>query len=143
LPLSVWEGLRLWIVPPEHDLIRETRVRAVAEKGEFLLLSLEGVTERTAAQRLAGRYLLALVDDCGEQLDKDGRSSSVGLDVVDEAWGFLGAIVNERHGFAQTLWVVEGPFGEVLIPAVDEFICSRDQSTVRVRIPAGLLELDT
>jgi 16S rRNA processing protein RimM len=142
-PLQVWEGLRLWIVPPDHDLIRETCVRAAAESKTYLLLGLEGVTERTTAQRLVGRYLLARVDDCGGQPDEDERDTAVGLTVVDEARGFLGAIVEERFGVAQTLWVVKGPFGEALIPAVDEFILSRDDERVCVRIPEGLLEADT
>jgi 16S rRNA processing protein RimM len=115
----------------------------VAESKTYLLLGLEGVTERTTAQRLVGRYLLARADDCGGQPDENERDSAVGLTVVDEVRGFLGAIVEERFGVAQTLWVVKGPFGEVLIPAVDEFIRSRDEERVCVRVPEGLLELDT
>jgi 16S rRNA processing protein RimM len=141
--LQTWEDLRLWIVPPDHGLIRETYVRTVAESKTYLLLGLEGVTERTTAQRLVGRYLLACTDDCDGQPGEDRKDSAVGLAVRDEVRGFLGTIIDERLGIAQTLWVVEGPFGEVLIPAVDEFICSRDEAEVCVRVPEGLLELDT
>jgi 16S rRNA processing protein RimM len=149
LPACAWEGLRLWVVPPDHDLIRETRVCSVVEQGAGLLLTLEGVADRAVAQRLAGRYLLARAEDCGEGSDeRDGRDGydekepCVGLTVVDETYGLLGTITEERQGVAQTLWVVDGPFGEVLIPAVDEFIRARDSDVVTVRVPHGLLELN-
>jgi 16S rRNA processing protein RimM len=151
LPLRVWENLRLWIVPPDHDLIRETRVCSVAEhgaRGADLLLTLEGVTDRLTAQRLQGRFVLACVDDCGEALDEvsNGGSgeagSAVGLTVVDEERGLLGTIVEERRSTAQTLWVLDGPFGEVLVPAVEEFILSRDAEAICVHLPHGLLELN-
>jgi 16S rRNA processing protein RimM len=147
LPLRAWEGLRLWIVPPDHGLIRETRVRSVVEHGAGdadVLLALEGVTDRLTAQRLQGRFVLARADDCGEALDGGGdeAKSAVGLTVIDEEHGLLGSIVEERRGAAQTLWVLDGPFGEVLIPAVGEFILSRDTETICVCLPHGLLELN-
>jgi 16S rRNA processing protein RimM len=156
LPLGVWEGLCLWVVPPEHDLVRKTRVLSVAACGSGLLLSLEGVADRATAQRLQGRHLLARAEDCGDGADQAGDvgdaddsrpafghgKSALGLKVSDEREGFLGTIVEERIGFAQTLWVVDGPFGEVLIPAVDEFIGACDKETIRVLLPPGLLELN-
>jgi 16S rRNA processing protein RimM len=161
LPLDVWEGLRLWVVPPDHDLVRETRVCSVAEQSAglspTLVLALEGVADRTTAQRLVGRYLLARADDCSDvrgdicgaaadghdiQHEADEKEPCVGLTVMDETYGLLGTIIEERRGIAQTLWVVDGPFGEVLIPAVDEFIAARGTDVVTVRVPNGLLELN-
>jgi 16S rRNA processing protein RimM len=178
LAFHTWEGLRLWVVPPEYDLIRETRVCSVTERSGGLLLVLEGVTDRTTAQRLQGRHLLARVADCvsadrgagGDRASSDNagdtggtsttgatggaapgtkdadvygqEASAVGVEVTEEAYGYLGTVVEERRGVAQTLWVVEGPLGEVLIPAVDEFICSRDGQAARVRLPNGLVELN-
>jgi 16S rRNA processing protein RimM len=146
LPLRAWEGLRLWIVPPDHGLIRETRVRSVAERGAGgaeLSLTLEGVTDRLTAQRLQGRFVLARADECGEAQDiSDETTSAVGLTVIDEEHGLLGSVIEERRGAAQTLWVLDGPFGEVFIPAVQEFVVSRDAEAICVRIPQGLLELN-
>jgi 16S rRNA processing protein RimM len=68
--------------------------------------------------------------------------SAVGLRVTDVARGPLGVIVEERAGAAQTLWVVDGPFGEILIPAVDEFVHARDEAAVQVSLPEGLLGLN-
>jgi 16S rRNA processing protein RimM len=172
LPLRTWEDLRLWVVPPEHGLIRETSVRSVVAHGAGLLLTLEGVADRTTAQRLQGRHLLARIADGGgghgeggtgdlasgvvpatgaatgvatgtKDVDAYGQeASAVGMEITDEVRGYLGIVVEERRGAAQTLWAVEGPFGEVLIPVVDEFICSRDGQAARVRLPEGLVELN-
>jgi 16S rRNA processing protein RimM len=153
-PFCVDEGLRVWIVPPDHSLVRETQVRSVTESGEGgnnLLLTLEGVADRTTALCLQGRYLLARVEDieaaqvaagAAGAADTTGVASALGLAVIDVAEGFLGTVVEERIGVAQTLWVVNGPAGEVLIPAVDEFICARDEHGVKVCLPQGLLELN-
>ncbi|MDR0347044.1 MAG: hypothetical protein LBH56_01540 [Coriobacteriales bacterium] len=147
-PLQLKDDMRLWVVPPSHGLIRETRVLSVAARDAQALLALEGVTTRATAQRLEGRYLLALAKDCDEEQDngdKDGRGAarpSTGMTVIDERHGLLGTIVEERQGVAQALWVIDGPFGEVLIPVVKEFIRTRDATTVTVVLPPGLLELN-
>ncbi|MDR1083132.1 MAG: hypothetical protein LBL27_04615 [Coriobacteriales bacterium] len=140
--LRAAQGLRLWIVPPDHDLIRETSVRSVTERGEYALLALNGVTKRSVAQRLQGRSLLACAQDVKDMLITDDNSA-VGLAVFDVERGALGTIVEERVGEEQTLWVLDGPFGEVLIPAVDELIRARDKEKVEVLLPHGLLELNT
>jgi 16S rRNA processing protein RimM len=168
LPLSAWEGLRLWVVPPEHGLVRTTCVRSATERGAELLLALEGVADRTTAQRLQGRHLLARVDDLDAAAYAEagavamaaagatgaarsaasvpGASSLAsvkpGVEVTDEVHGYLGTIVEVRPGSAQALLVIEGPFGEVLVPAVDEFIRSCDGKAACVRLPSGLLELN-
>ncbi|MDR2106041.1 MAG: 16S rRNA processing protein RimM [Coriobacteriales bacterium] len=161
LPVCAWEGLQLWVVPPAHRLIRTTHVRSAVERGAELLLTLEGVVDRTTAQRLQGKYLLARVDDLaatatdvshadvthapGVESHKDAHglaSLKAGVEVTDEVHGYLGSIVEVRPGSAQALLVIEGPFGEVLVPAVDEFIRSCDGKAACVRLPSGLLELN-
>lgn len=143
LSLHIWQGLSLWLVPPEHDLVRATTVLDVQFEpagSDALVLKLAGVDDRGTAQRLCGRYLLAAVEDCGDFMEDDA-DTAVDLRVEDERLGFLGTVVEERVGFAQTLWVVQGPFGELMIPVVDEFIVRRDANLAVTRIPDGLLEL--
>ena len=168
LPLSVWEGLRLWVIPPATSLVRETRVQSARENGAALLFKLAGVDDAATAQRLVGRYLLVLAEDCpdladlqdedgddawrtgehrghggpGERGTSGGQARALGLQVWDRTLGLVGTIVEEQVGFAQTLWVVEGPFGEVLIPAVSELIDRRDDTTVFMDLPKGLVELN-
>ena len=45
-------------------------------------------------------------------------------------------------GPTQNVWVIEGPFGQVLMPAVDEFIKEAPaEGHISVSIPQGLLRL--
>jgi 16S rRNA processing protein RimM len=141
LPFHVAQGMTLWVVPPDYDLVRETTVSSCAKHGDGWLLALEGVTDRTTAQRLSGRYLLATVEDDEEDAEII-EDSFIGWSVHDEKAGLIGTIVEEKVGAAQTLWVVEGALGEILVPAVDEFITSIEAGTIHVTLPDGLLELN-
>ena len=67
---------------------------------------------------------------------------AVGLEVFDKANGFIGTIVEESRATPQILWTLQGPFGQVLLPAVEAFIKSFDDRSVQVQIPSGLLELN-
>ena len=157
LPLRIWQGLTLWLVPPEHDLVRLTSVleaRTLASDNaintedsasepasDALVLKLAEVSDRGTAQRLCGRYLLAAAEDCGDFLELKAATAQ-GLRIEDQNLGFLGTVIEERVGSAQTLWVVQGPFGELMIPVVDEFIVRRDAEAAVTRIPEGLLGLN-
>jgi len=141
LPFHIWEGLRLWVVPPDHKLIRETKVCAARQSLDKLYLMLEAVSDPTTAQRLVGRYLLAREGDFEYEADEDNHRF-LGLSVYDASAGFIGTVVEVRMGSAQLLLVVEGPHGEVLIPAVDEIIHDHDDSALHVSLPQGLLELN-
>jgi 16S rRNA processing protein RimM len=150
LPLNLRPNSILHIVPPLLEGVRVTRI--VSERGteQAPWLRLEGVNDRNAATLLIGRYLLADVEDC---LDSDQVNETlvrhdwlphevVGLEVFDSSKGFIGTIVEESRATPQILWTLQGPFGLVLLPAVEAFIKSFDDRSVQVQIPDGLLELN-
>jgi len=141
LPFSMQPGLPLWVVPPDHGLVRETRVQKVQQDGDAVILSLKGCDDRTCAQRLVGRFLLALDEACEGDVGET-EASFMGFEVQDKSYGSLGSIVDIQENTAQTLWTVEGPFGRILIPAVDEFIEYYDKENVYVDLPKGLVELN-
>ena len=62
--------------------------------------------------------------------------------VVDEVVGQVGEVVDVVDNGAQQLVVVDGAFGEVLIPFVDAIVLSIDdeRKTVATRMPSGLLD---
>ncbi len=64
-----------------------------------------------------------------------------GSRVVDRRYGDLGLLVRMFTTAAHDTYVVEGAYGEVLIPAVKEFIVAidLDQQLVEVDLPAGLV----
>ena len=71
-----------------------------------------------------------------------GRTHALlGREVVDEKSGPLGSIVEVMVGPANDVWVVEGPLGEVLLPAVESVVVDASgEGPIRVLAPEGLLE---
>lgn len=67
----------------------------------------------------------------------------VGMEVRDVHAGELGKVVQVDNQTVNTLFVVEGPKGECLIPAQEEFIVEidREHRILTVELPEGLLDL--
>ena len=147
LPLHFWQGRKPAIVPPDFKLPRFAPVTAATPfkgdgaAGDTSILKLSGIDDRTTAQQLVGRYLLLPKSDCTD-LESFVQESAVGLEVISVKHGSIGTIIEERLGKAQELWVVDGAYGEVLIPVVEDFIVALDEKTVTVELPEGLLELN-
>ena len=108
-----------------------------------LLLGLEGVTDRTAAEALRGRELWADVPadeapaDEGEYWDRQ----LVGLEVLDAAGAVAGTIGEVLHLPAHDVLVVRTSGGDRLIPFVSEVVPVVDLEAGHVRVAdiGGLL----
>ena len=143
LPLHFWDEAPFFLVPPYHAVPRAGRVTeaSLMQDGTSFLLKLSNIHDRTTAQKVVGCFLLMCLEDCPE-FEEHISPSVLGAMVVDKTSGPIGTIVEERFGKAQTMWVIKGDLGEVLIPAVDDFIVMRDESSILVDLPKGLLELN-
>lgn len=66
-----------------------------------------------------------------------------GFRVSDELLGDLGEVSHVEDSTANVLFCVEGRYGELLIPAVEEFVVDIDHSGrhLRMRLPEGLIDL--
>ena len=128
------------------------RILSVRYKGQTPILSLEGVTDRNAAEALQFRYVYMDAEDLpglpeGEYYVRD----LVGLPVVTEDGRELGVLKDIQTETPQKLYVIAVPAGtdgasapkEILLPGVPEFILEKDPAKGRilVRLPEGLLEL--
>lgn len=139
LPLDRLVGKRVWIAPPTGAL-GATEVLGVRPGPKGPLLTLDGVSDVATAGTLIGRSLMASsadLPDIEEELDP------VGLSVIDEQRGALGTVRDVIVTGANDVWVVQGgPFGEVLIPVIDEVVLEVDEATrvATVRLLPGLLE---
>ena len=108
-----------------------------------LLLGLEGVTDRTAAEALRGRELWADVPadeapaDEGEYWDRQ----LVGLEVLDAAGTVAGTIGEVLHLPAHDVLVVRTSGGDRLVPFVSEVVPVVDLEAGHVRVAdiGGLL----
>lgn len=141
LPFFVYEGLHVHVVPPSLQGPRSLVVSEVIEVSpRSFRLRFEDVDSIADAESIAGRYLLANVDDL-DGIDEFG--SEIGLQVVDERYGELGRIEEIIETPANSVWVVRGERGEVLIPVIDDVIISypeNDADPIRTRLMDGLVE---
>jgi 16S rRNA processing protein RimM len=108
----------------------------------LIRIKLRGVDTREQAQALRGAYLqvpekelVALPD--GQYY----RFQLVGLAVESTDGSELGRVTEVRSAPENDIYVVEGPYGEVLIPAVDDVVLEVDLSASRIVIEVvpGLL----
>ena len=135
LPSLIAEGMTVVPVPP-----------ALKGPREFSVVSVESDDREgslvTDAEELVGKTLLVEEDCLPENFGLVNVSLLVGREVRDTEHGFLGEITEVLVGPTQNVWVIEGPFGQVLMPAVDEFIKEAPaEGSITVSIPQGLLRL--
>ena len=138
LPSIVSKGLEVCVVPPALKGPRWRKVLQVdgGEKGQ--LVRLEGVSDLEASSKLVGKTLLARVEDLPEGFERSDVDWLMGRDVTDERFGYLGEISEVMVGPANDVWTVDGPFGEVMVPVVDEFVVKVPRrGPIVVRVPDG------
>ena len=100
------------------------RVTAMEPGGRVPVLALEGIEGRDAAAALAGRYL-----EVEARPLPDGAyywHQIVGLQVADEAGTDLGRVVEVFRAGENEVYRIEGPAGELLLPALRDVILSID-----------------
>jgi 16S rRNA processing protein RimM len=100
------------------------RVTAHEGGGRVPVLALEGIADRGAAEALAGRYL---------EVDADSLPEGtwywheiVGLRVSDEAGTEMGTVVEVFRAGENEVYRIEGPQGELLIPALRDVVRAVD-----------------
>lgn len=143
LPSLIAEGMTVVPVPPALKGPREFSVVSVeSDDREGSLVTFEDVTTISDAEELVGKTLLVEEDCLPENFGLVNVSLLVGREVRDTEHGSLGEISEVLVGPTQNVWVIEGPFGQVLMPAVDEFIKEAPaEGSITVSIPQGLLRL--
>jgi 16S rRNA processing protein RimM len=125
---------------------RRLVVAAVRPHGDRLLVTFEGVTDRTEAQQLAGGEL-TIPESWLPPLEDGGwwAFQVEGCTVTTESGLALGTVRDVLAYPGQDLWRVVGDDGsETLIPAVDAFVVSVDLAARKaiVRDVAGLTAPD-
>ncbi len=133
-------GSRLLLEGDGED--REVIVEAAAPYKRGLLVSIEGISDRTAAEGLRGRYLSVLLEELPEPEEGEFyHHQLVGLEVIDQHGETLGAVTNVLSLPAQDMLVIERDGKEHMIPFVEEFIreVSLDAGTILVDNMPGLI----
>ena len=109
-----------------------------------LLLRIEGVNDRNAAEELRGQFLEAEVDEDETPSDDDEfyDRQLVGLRAVGIDGAELGTVSEIVHLPGHDLLAVTTPEGEVLVPFVHEIVTEVDllDGTVTIDPPGGLFD---
>lgn len=125
------------LVPPQGAPREVELERARLHHGR-IRLKFKGVDTVEQAQALRN-YLVAVPEDELVDLDEGEfyHFELEGLDVVDEEGRPLGVLEEVLATPAHEIYVVKGPRGELLIPAVEAYVLAVDLegNTMRVRVP--------
>jgi 16S rRNA processing protein RimM len=142
LPFVLPIGLEVWFVPPPSG-VRTGRIENVRPGPKGPLVKVSGIDDIGAAQTLVGSDILARTEDMPEEWCEplDDGTDPVGLTITDIGHGLLGEVVDLIVTGANDVWVVDGPFGEVLLPVIDDVVLSIDweAGTAEVSLLPGLL----
>jgi 16S rRNA processing protein RimM len=113
-----------------EDLQR--RVTSHEEGGKVPVISLEGITDRDAAEALAGRYL-----EVEQEALPEGRwywHQIEGLEVADEHGREMGRVVEVFRAGENEVYRIEGADAEVLIPALRDVVLAVDLDAGRMTV---------
>lgn len=139
LPLLLRQGLEVVVVPPRLKGPRRFVVRRCTDSATGQLVALAGIDSLQQASALVGRTILAREADLPKDYALHDVDALLGREVTDVRLGVLGSIEEVMRGPAQDVWVVRGPYGEVLVPVVDEVVLSHEGDPIEVDLPGGLV----
>lgn len=107
------------------------------------MVSFEGVESLGVASKLVGKSVLAKKADLPSDFALRDVEALMGREVVDERHGTIGRVCEVMRGPAGDVWVVRGPYGEVLVPAVEPIVRSWEpEEPLCVDLPRGLVSQD-
>jgi len=127
-------------LPTGEELTLEP-IRQSLHKGQ-VLLRFKGYESIDQVTPLVGGQVLLPEDQLPElEADEYYWAELKGLQVVDQQRGMIGELHQMFTTAAHDTYVVTGPFGEVLIPAVAQFIqeIDLDARVIKVDLPDGLI----
>lgn len=123
---------------------RPYTVESLRQQGARPVLRLRGITDRTAAEAMVGKVLVAQVDESEIPEDEDEfyDHQLLGLTVVDPSGATLGTVARVDHLGFQDMLAVETDSGERLVPFVSALVPEVDLPHRRVVVTPipGLLD---
>jgi 16S rRNA processing protein RimM len=134
----------LYLAKPEQPL-QAVQVRSLRpQRAKLVILSLEGITDRSAAEALIGHTIFFPVSQLPEL--EEGHFyyfEVIGFEIEDERLGKLGTVKSFADAGAQDLLVMTYQGQEILIPVVDEFIGKADKArkVLHTSLPEGLIDI--
>ena len=143
LPFILEPGMEVAFVPPQLDAPRRTRVAEVDMATDTqATVHFEGIVDREVAEALVGCSVLVRHCDLPEEAFAYSPDV-IGYEVCDARYGRMGVVRELVENPAHLLLFVDGAYGEVLVPYVDEFVRDIDDAVhiVRTSVPNGLIDV--
>jgi len=140
-----FQGLKaVWLEFPDQRRERMVLEATWPHKGRQVL-KFAGIDSISEAERLRAAWVLVDRQDAvpledGEYYDHD----LVGCRVVDPSGAILGTVREILKAAGNAVLIVDGPRGEIMIPAVAAFCrqISTAEKSIVVDLPEGLLDLN-
>lgn len=119
------------------------RVASVRVVQDRWVVSFEGIGSREEAEGLRG-WLIAVPAPQAPALPEGSFyvHDLLGREVLTEDGEYLGRLMNVFPTGGNDVFVIEGPEGELLFPALRELVvdCPKEERVLRVKLLPGLLE---
>jgi 16S rRNA processing protein RimM len=142
-PERLSEHTYFYLAPPGSPaVVRRFLVEKVRIHGDVALLKLVGCDDRNAADELRGLLVQIPVEEAMPLEEGEYYLYQlIGVQVETEDGEGLGQVVDVIETGANDVYVVRGPRGEVLLPAIQDVVLGLDLESKRmvVRLLAGLL----
>lgn len=133
-------GIDVWIVPP-LAAVKPYRVIDVRRGPKGAIVALDGVVAVATAHELVGRWILAATASLPEPAS--APTDVLEYVVADAKRGYLGVVTDVIVTGANDVFVVdEGPYGQVLLPVIDQVIREIDDvaRSITVELLDGLID---
>jgi 16S rRNA processing protein RimM len=137
---AAWAEMPVWWMAREGEPWREVGLKSLKFHGDGVVVLLEGIDDRTAAEAMKG----VLVGAPREALPQTGEdefywADLIGLDVVNSAGESLGKVVGLLEtGANDVLRVVADDKTERLLPFVSAVVLAVEQEAGVIRVEWGL-----
>lgn len=139
------DSSEIYEITPEMYVGSELlQIENVRLQKNMVILKLEGINDRNAAEAAKGRDIFITEDDLPELEEGEYYVRDLIGMTVEEDGNVLGKVTDVLQNTAQDVFEVERKNGkQLLIPRVDEFVLDIDLDTrkIKVKLPDGLLEL--
>ncbi len=122
-----------------------TEIESARPHKGVLLVKLSTVPDRNLAETLQGQYLLIRADQAMPLAEHEYYAHDlIGLAVETGDGEMLGTLTEILYTGANDVYVVEGPRGEILLPALRSVIVEVNLAArkMTVSIPDGLLDME-
>jgi 16S rRNA processing protein RimM len=117
----------IWLAADDADGGERREVEGVRFSGRYALLKLKGVDDRTAAERVSGRWIRIPRSECASlPAGSFYFFQLVGLRTVTPDGETIGTVREVLRAPAQDILVIDRSGGEVLVPMVREWVRSVD-----------------